>query len=259
MASLEVTRAVVEEGETYDGKIIPEKKSEINRPVRLHPNSRVQGGVYGETVEITEATATGSVMAADAIEIDAGEVQGEVGSPGKVTGTDCTVYGTVTGKRVRLTDSVVYGNVVGQSVILEDCLVVGTVSTDRKLVLENTLCYTFTAEGETTVDGGSIVLPQAEVEGSITFQTPLTVTGLGELDANDADMPALDDGDLVRVDGTTNVTLAPRILNLEKVTDRLEELEAALQEVVATTDKDDVPPASELFETLGVEGGPTDL
>lgn len=250
MADVEATRAVVEEDETYDGKIIPTEQREINRPVRVRPGATVQGSIYGESVTVTESRVDGSVMASDAIELAGGEIDGEVGTPGKVTGNDATVFGTINAKRIRLTDTVVYGNVVGKEVILEDSLVVGIVTTDDTLRLEESVCYTFQSTGAVSIEASSIVLPQAKVEGEIDFETPLAVTGLGELEVLDSSVPTMDNDDLVEVNDGTYLSLAPRILNLEKVTDRLDELERELKQVVTATEREEVPAADDLMGVL---------
>jgi hypothetical protein len=257
MASIEKTRAVVDAGETYDGKIIPTVQAEIDRPVRIKSDATVQGSVYGATVSVQDGTVDGSVMASEAAEIEGGAVHGEVGSDGKVTGTGATVHGTITGKRVRLTDSIVYGNVVGSDVILEDCVVIGIVTAERELVAEGSLCYTFKSYGEATLDDLSVVLPQAILEGDVRFESSVAVTGLGELETGAADeggdLPTMDGTDIVEVAGETYLSLSPRILNLEAVTDRLDELEATLERVVTATSRDEIPPATELLATLGVD------
>lgn len=255
MASIETTRAVVEAGETYDGKIIPTKQAEIGRPVRIYEDATVQGSVYGETVTVEGGIVEGSIMASEGAEFDGGTVHGEVGSDGKVVGSDVTVHGTVTGQRVRLTDAIVYGNVVGTDVVLENCAVIGIVTAERELVAEGGLFYTFKSYGRTKLDDASIVLPQAMLEGELELATPLTVTGLGPLETGDgdADMPTMDEEDIIAIEDSTYLSLSPRILNLEKVTDRLDELEGALQEVVTASSRDEVPPARELLEVFGVD------
>jgi cytoskeletal protein CcmA (bactofilin family) len=243
MAHIEQTRAVVEAQETYDGRIFPAEQAEIDRPVRLRANATVLGSVYGRTVETDpNATVEGSVMAADAVDLDGGHVGGELGTPGKVTATDARVDGTVTGTRVRLTNCIVRGNVVGSEVILEDCVVLGIVTADRALTISDSLCYTVRADGETTVDGLTVVLPQAIMNGAIDLQSPVAVAGLGSIEvASDDDerLPEMDENDVYEQDGARYLTLAPRVLNLEKVTDRLSELEDAVMTAVDDTSDDD--------------------
>ena len=253
MATIEKTRAIVEEGETYDGKIIPTAQAEIGRPVRIYDGATVEGSVYGETVTLEGGTVEGSIMGSESVEFDGGSVEGEVGTDGKVVGSAATIYGTVSGKRVRLQNSIVYGNVVGADVILENCLVIGIVTAERKLIASGSLVYTFKSYEETKVDSTSTVLPQAVVEGEIELATPVTVTGFGELELPDARLPTMDEDDLISVDESTYLSLSPRILNLENVKDRLEELEEALQSVATATSADEVPPARELLATLGVD------
>ena len=257
MASIEKTRAVVEQGETYDGKIIPTVQAEINRPVRINSGATVQGSVYGATVSVQGGTVDGSVMASKGAELEGGTVRGEVGSDGKVTGTGASVHGTITGQRVRLTESIVYGNIIGSDVILEDCVVIGIVTAERKFVGERSLCYTFKSYGEATLDGLSIVLPQAILNGEVRFESPVAVTGLGELETEagdgDGSLPTMDETDILEGNNETYLSLSPRILNVEAVTDRLDELEETLELVVTATSRDDIPPAAELLATLGVD------
>lgn len=258
MAHVEKTRAVVEADETYDGRIFPAKRDEIERPVRINEGSTVQGSVYGETVEgSTGATVEGSIMASESVELEGTSVHGEVGTPGSVVGTDSRVEGTVTGQRVRLVDCVVRGNVVGADVILEDCVVLGLVTADRSLTIEDSLCYTFRSRGETTLEAATLVLPQAIADGPLTLETPVSVAGLGQLDlaGSEESIPEMDADDLHEQDGTTYLTLAPRILNLEKVADRLEELEDGILATVDDTSSEDGTDLSvdDVLDMLDVE------
>lgn len=253
MASIERTRAIVEAGETYDGKIIPTIKAEIDRPVRIYEGATVEGSVYGETVTLEGGTIEGSVMGSESVEFDGGTVHGEVGTDGKVVGSEVDIYGTVTGKRVRLQDAVVMGNVVGADVILENCAVIGIVTAERSLIVEDGLCYTFKTYGQTKLSDAATVLPQAIVEGELELSTPVTVTGLGELELEEQTLPRMDETDIIDVNDSTYLSLSPRILNLEKVTERLDELEEALQRVVTASSAEEVPPADEMLEILGVD------
>lgn len=254
MAELDKTRAIVTEGEAYDGDVIPTEKAEISRPVRIKRGASVSGGVYGETVELfPEADVAGSVMASDAVEFDGGRVRGEVGTPGKVTGERAVVHGSVTGTRVTLSNCVVRGNVVGTNVILDDCLVVGLVSAEKELRLSNTLCYTFKSYGESYLDEASVVLPQAIADGGTRFRSPVEVTGLGQLELEEGDRPLLTEEDAVEQDGTTYLSLAPRLLDLRKVTDRLSELEDRLDELVGGELEDEDEALASYLETLAVD------
>jgi len=259
MSHIEQTRAVVEAEETHDGRIIPAKQAEIDRPVRLRANSTVFGSVYGGTVEADEnATVEGSVMASDGIDLEGAHITGEVGTPDKVTATDAHVDGTVTGKRVLLSDCVVRGNVVGSEVILEDCVVLGIATADRSLTVENSLCYTVHAEGEAIVDELTVVLPQAIMKGAIDLQSPVAVAGLGSIDVEsdgdgDGRLPEMDADDLYEQGDTTYLTLAPRILNLQKVTGRLSELEDAVMTAVDDTSDGAEMSVEDVLERLKVD------
>lgn len=246
MTHIEQTRAVVEADETYDGTIIPSEQAELDRPVRLQAGATVEGSVYGATVEAAaDAAIDGSVMAAESVELDGAHVGQEVGTPGKVVATDSRVDGTMTGKRVRLVDCVVRGNVVGANVILENCVVLGIATAERSLTIEDSLCYTFRGQQETELSNATVVLPQAIADGPLTLGTPVAVAGLGRLeltegdDESDAALPTMDADDRYEQDGTTYLTLAPRILNLEKVTDRLAELEEGVMAAVDDTSGSD--------------------
>lgn len=268
MSEIERTRAVIEAGETFDGKVIPTVKAELDRPVRIREGATVQGSVYGATVETdADATVEGSVMAADAVELEDGHVHGEVGTPGKVVGNDATIEGTVTGKRVRLTDCVVRGNVVGTELVLENCVVLGIVTADRSLAVEDSLCYTFRSHGDTQLDATTTILPQAICDGPVELASPVAVAGLGELDvtAHEGDEPSEDDAagrlpemtaeDLYDRGDATYLTLAPRMLNLEKVTERLDELERAVLGAVDDTSDEGASERSvaEVLSALDVE------
>lgn len=245
MAHIEQTRAVVEAQETFDGKIIPTVRAELDRPVRVRDEATVQGSVYGETVETyPESTIEGSLMASESVELEGGHVYGEVGTPGKVIGTQARVDGTVTGKRIRLTDCVVRGNVVGTEIILENSVVLGIVTAERKVAMEDSLCYTFRAHGETALKEVTTILPQAICNGTLTLETPVSVAGLGELDIGsnetngeqtDAEgrLPKMTQADLYEQGETKYLSLAPRVLNLSAVSDRLEELERGIRSAVS--------------------------
>ena len=262
MAHIERTRAVVEADERYDGRIFPTERAEIDRPVRVNSGSTVEGSVYGNAVEVSEgAMIEGSVMAAESVELEGGRIDGEVGTPGRVLASDSRVSGTVTGQRIRLTDCVVRGNVVGDDVVLENCVVLGIATADRSLAVEDSLCYTFRSRGDAKIDGGTIVLPQAIADGRIEFETPLSVAGLGELDlstgerAEDGSLPSMDEDDVYERDGTTYITMAPRVLNLEKITSRLDELERGIMAAVDDTTGPDAETmdVDDVLALLGVE------
>lgn len=257
MAHIEQTRAVVEAEETFDGKIIPTSKAELGRPVRVREGGTVQGSVYGETVETaTESAIEGSVMASEAVELTGGRIHGEVGTPGKVVGEDTRIEGTVTGKRVTLRDCVVRGNVVGTDVILEDCTVLGIVTADRKLELSESLCYSFRSQGKTVLDEVTLILPQAIADGDVRFESSVSVVGLGSLDVDTEDddetnrLPQMTEADLYEQDGRQYLTLSARILNIEKINDRLNELEEGV--LAAVDDTTDDEPGMNVSDVLGL-------
>lgn len=241
MAEIEKMRAVVNEDEVYDGAIIPSEQASIQRPVRIREDATVKGSVYGTSVSAeTNTTIDGSVMADESIEVTDGTIEGEVGTPGKVVCENTHIKGTVCGKRTRLSGCIIRGNVVGTEVILENCIVLGLASADRALTLENTLCYTFRTEDSVSVDEAMTILPQAVIGGELEIESPVQVAGLGELDTDgSAKVPEMTEEDLYEQDGTQYLTLAPRILNLNKIQDRLQELEEEIMTTIDNTDDED--------------------
>lgn len=257
MADIEETRAVVDADETYDGKIIPTQQTAIDRPVRIREGATVQGSVYGTSVSTNpDASIDGSVMASESVELSGGHVKGEVGTPGKVVCNDARIDGTVTGKKVRLQGCVVRGNVVGTDVILEDSVVLGIATADRKLIIEDSLCYTFRGLDEVRVDGAITVLPQVIVSGDFELQSPIRVAGLGELEVEEQNrLPKMTEDDLYTEDGSKYLTLAPRVLNLSKVQDRLTELENGIMDIVNdTSDEETATSIADLLERLDIDG-----
>jgi cytoskeletal protein CcmA (bactofilin family) len=262
MARIDDARAVVESGETYDGRIVPTARAELDRQVRIRDEATVLGSVYGDTVETSpRSEIEGSVMASEAVELDRSRIHGEVGTPGKVVGAGSRVDGTVTGQRIRLTDSVVRGNVVGDNVILENCVVLGLVTAEENLLIENSLCYTLRGLGETYLEDTTTVLPQAIVDGQVELETPVTVAGLGTTDVavdsgTDGEaLPTMDESDLYESGKTGYLTLAPRILNPGTIDARLAELERGIMGAVG--DLGDAGAVdltiAELLDRLGVD------
>lgn len=237
MADIEETRAIVSADETYEGKLIPTQRAELDRPVTIHENATVTEGVYGQDVTISEGvTVDGPVMAKESVEFTGGTVAADVGTDGKVIGERATIHGTVTATKVTLEECVVYGNVVGQDVVLEECLVLGVVVGERSAELRDTICYTFKSFGEGVFKQTKIVLPQAVADGSVTLKTPISVLAIPDnLLDDERDGPArLTRHDLAEHDGTQYLTLAPRLLQLSAVRDRIEAIEDLFTGVVVS-------------------------
>lgn len=257
MADIEATRAVVEPAETFDGPIRPSRQTDLGRSVRLRADATVKGSVYGDGV-IAESgvTVEGSVMApeGDGIELTGTTVTGDIGTPGRVVCEDSRIDGTVTGTRVRLSDCTVVGNVVGDEVIVEGGTVLGIVAAERSVELHDTTCYTVRSRDTTTLDDVSLVLPQAIVGESVTLETNVTVTGLGRVEVEPDEpprLPRLTEADVYEDDDTTYLTLAPRIMNLDRVTDRLASLEETVTDAArAVYDESDHPNVDETLDLL---------
>lgn len=255
MAEIDATRAVVEADETFDGSIRPSRQTDLGRPVRVRADATVEGSVYGAEVTVDSgATVDGSVMAPDGVELTGATVAGDVGSPGRTVCEDSRIDGTVTGTRVRLSGCTVVGNVVGDEVIVEDCRVLGIVAAEQSLDVHRTTCYTVRSRGETTLEDVSLVLPQAVVGEPLTLETPVTVTGLGRVEVDPEEpprLPRLTEADLYEDEETTYLTLAPRIMNLDRVTDRLASLEETVGDTArAVYDESDRPDIEETVSRL---------
>lgn len=235
MASIDRTRAIVQDGETYEGRIVPTERAEIPRDVSIGEDARVTGGAYGD--EITVAAGgriEESVLASTSIDAQECVFGGEIGTPGKIEASGIEVRGSVTGTHVSLSDSVVWGNVTGTEVHLEDCVVLGIVAAEKTLSLAKTTCYTFKSQTSATVEDASVILPQAIVNDSLELQTPLQVLAfeIGDETVDAVEDVELDRGDLVTQEGTRYLTLAPRVMDLSRVRDRIDDLESFLAEAV---------------------------
>lgn len=232
MADLSDTRATVDEGEVYDGKIIPTVQSEIDREVTVGPDAVVTDGIYGDEVTVERgARVEASLMGSTGVELERCEVYGDVGCDGRITATDAYAHSSISGTTLRLQDCVVRGNVVGTNVRLENCLVLGIVAADRELVLEDSLCYTFKAIGGGECTGTQVLLPQAIADPSFTLADPISVVGL-PISNDDATEIQLDDDDRVQYEEQTYLTITDRVLDLDGIEDRIDTLEAMLRDAV---------------------------
>ena len=239
MSKIEETRAIVGPEETYEGSVIPTRQAEIERPVTIHEGAVVEEGVYGETVTIESgATVDGPVMAKQAVEIDGGTVNGDVGTAGRVSVESATVNGTVVGSRLRLVDATVIGNVVASEAILENCTVIGTVVGEQRLRMASTTCYTFKSYIDGEFEDVAVMLPQAVVDGSVSVDSPVEVRSIRRKAqfADRDDVPTLTEDDCHTVEGTTYLTLVPRLLDVSHVEERIDHLESFLRAIVRAQD-----------------------
>lgn len=236
MSDITNTYAVVEAGEEHPGDILPTEQAALDRDVTVDPGASVRGSVHGASVTVEEdATVGGVVMATNDVTVDGGTVGGEVGTPGSVEATGARLNGGATGHHVSLTDCVVLGSVVGESVELTDCLVLGVVGARERLEVTESTCYTLNATGRTELSGVDLVLPQALVGSSLTMAGSVRVVGLR------SDPVVLTETDHVEQEGRHYLTLAHRLLNLERVEGRLETLESTLERVLVSEDLADAP------------------
>ena len=232
MAELSDTRAIVEDGEHYDGQIIPTVQSEIDRDVTVGVDAIVTDGIYGDEVTVESgARVEASLMGSTGVDLTECEVYGDVGSDGRITANDAYIHSSVSGTTIRLQNCVVRGNVGGTNVRLENCLVLGIAAADRELVLEDSLCYTFKALGGGECTGAQVLLPQAIADASFTISDPISVIGL-PISNDDAAEIELTDDDRIEYDEQTYLTIADRVLDLEGIESRIDTLEAMLREAV---------------------------
>lgn len=255
MAEIETTRAVIGEGEHYDGTVMPTVQAELNRTVDVKTDARIDGSLYGASVTIAEESVVdGSVMASEAVELEGGRIEGEVGTPGRIVGEKATVIGSVTGTRITLDGCLVRGNVIGTEVRLTNCVVLGLVTATRRLTLEDSHCYTFRSTGETALDGATIVLPQAVADGEVRLETPVIVAGFGRVELDDDRIyPEMTEADLLEHQDTTYLSLAPRLLNLERVADRLDALQAEIVAAAVADGSDDDGVLESVLDDLNVD------
>ena len=236
MTDITNTYAVVGADEEHPGDLLPTDQAALERDVTLDPGASVRGSVHGASVTVGEdASVGGVVMAGKDVTVAGGTVGGEVGTPGRVEATDARLNGGVTGHHVTLTDCVVLGSVVGESVELTDCLVLGVVGARERLEVTDSTCYTLNATGRTELSSVDLVLPQALVGSSLTMAGSVRVVGLR------SDPVPLAEGDHVEQEGRHYLTLAHRLLNLERVEARLETLESTLERVLVSEELADAP------------------
>jgi hypothetical protein len=232
MAELSDTRAIVDESELYEGQIIPTVQSEIGRDVTVGADAVVTDGIYGDEVTIESgARVEASVMGSTGVDLQDCEVYGDVGSDGRITASDAYAHSSVSGTTNRLQNCVIRGNVVGTTVRLENCLVLGIVATDRELVLEDSLCYTFKALGGGECTGAQVLLPQAIADSSFTLTEPISVVGL-PISNDEATEIELTEDDRIKYEDHTYLTIADRVLDLKGIEDRIDTLEAMLRDAV---------------------------
>lgn len=238
MAMMEETRAIVEEGETYEGSVYPTRRREIDRPVRVGPRGRVEGGIYGSSISLEqEAVVSGPLMASETIEIDGASVLGDAGTPGVVEATDAIAGNSLTGTKVTVENSVVWGNVIGEDVRVRNSFVLGLLVGRDHLAVESSSCYTLKATGETRLSDVTVSLPQAQVGSPLELETPVEVGTLAEAEAVGEGDAALTEEDLVIQEDDRYLSLVPRVLNLDEVENQLRTNEARLQSLVEAAEK----------------------
>lgn len=245
MTELTDTFAVVESGDAYPGDLIPTEQAALDREVTVEADATVEGGVYAEDVTVA-GEVEGSVLASNGVDVEGGTVGGEVGSSGGITVTDARVEGGVTGTRVTIRDSLVFGDVVGEHVTVEDSLVVGIVVGASTLEARETTSYTLSGRGTTTLTDVSVMLPQLTTGESLTLETPVEVLGLPTKEDVE-----LTEADVVQRDGERYLTLAPRILDVDPLSEHLDDLEAGLREVLVD-ERDASRSRGEVLDVLGL-------
>lgn len=267
MTTVENDRAIVESDETYRGSIRPAERAAIDRTVTIESGATVTGGVYGTDVTVErDAVVEGPVMASNSITLSDATVTADVGTPGKLQIDGGRIYGSVNGTRSQIQDCVILGNAVAEYLELTDSTVLGIAVGESELDLRASCCYTFKCFEKARIDESSILVPQAVADGRLELHSPVIVLPFDAERLPTDRLPAelVADGHLQLTrdqlheqDGTTYLSLVPRLLDARPVEDRMDDVEAVLKEaVLAATRESDV--AAEIDEAwirskLGVE------
>jgi hypothetical protein len=149
-------QAVILEDETYSNSIIPSLRKEMWRRIELHGDTRVLGGIFGETLLV----GPGNVFVRDAaylrdhirIQVKPGShswFNSVVSARNTIDKARCparTRFSTdVHAKAINLNNAIVYGNIVCSEAILEDCVVLGGVYAQDQFEVGNSVLGTFEA------------------------------------------------------------------------------------------------------------------
>ncbi len=246
------TRCIVSGREP--GGILPGVRSEMWRDLYLRPGADIEGGVFCNRLHVEggPVRVRGAVYAREAIEItcrpgeDAEGATVEFGSvvttPDSIMvdekcGTRVRFLADVMAGRVRLRNSWVRGNVAARNGIIGESVVLGAVLCDGTLSLRDVIVGSFKAASVNLQPEIALLDPFASTSERPRIGTRVRCLGLAGLRAllagedTVSGIVDLTDEDFVQVvesmrEGARQVwmlTLAPRILDLEKVQDRIRE------------------------------------
>lgn len=206
---------------------------EVGTPGKIvATDSRVEGTVTGKRVRLVDCVVRGNVVGANIIL------------------ENCVVLGIVTAKRSLTIESSLCYTFRGQqeTELSNATIILPQAIADGSLTLETPVAVAGLGRLELGTDDDSDNTDQSKEPGSTSFEELKSEyekkkqqdnTGEGNEGASKAELPAMDAADRYDQDGTTYLTLAPRILNLEKVTDRLAELEDGVMAAVDDTSGSD--------------------
>ena len=134
--------------------ILPQKASEMNRNIKIQGNVVIEGGVFGNTIDIENGPATfkGAVYVERELHIlneakDAVTFEKAVASSDSVNAlitSGKAVFGAdINAVSVKLKNCFVAGSIFGSEIYLENSVVLGGVFGTKKLTLQNTVTGTF--------------------------------------------------------------------------------------------------------------------
>lgn len=252
------TRCVVSGREP--GGILPGLRSEMWRDVYLRPGADVEGGIFCNRlhVEGSPIRVGGAVYAREAIEITCrpGEGSGDglvefksaVSTPDSIVvdekcKTRVRFFADVMAGRVNLRNCWVRGNIAARNATIEESVVLGSILCDSHLSARNAILGSFRVRSADLKPEVALLYPFASATERPAMSSrvrSLSVASLQDLFGGSEAVSGivdLQDDDLAQVaassdDGPMRIwllTLAPRILDLERAKDRLTENHSLLR------------------------------
>lgn len=179
------------------GAILPQKIAQLTRNVIFEGNTRVEGAVFGQNIQIRggDVEIQGAVFAQKEFYIS-GDVKGEVkmmksvGSAGSITarasGCRTKFCSDVNGKSVTLCNAYVAGSIYADEVMLENCVVIGGVFATQEAELNNCIVGTFNTPRVSISGTIQLLLPSA-----FTIEPPIVAPDSRMYNLSLVDMGAL--------------------------------------------------------------------
>ncbi|OKY77367.1 MAG: N-acetylglucosamine-1-phosphate uridyltransferase [Candidatus Methanohalarchaeum thermophilum] len=237
MARKDETGVIIEENENYETKIIPTKHSEINRKVKVKNNATIEGGIYGKKIEINnQARVKGPLMAKKSVQLRGGKIDSDIGSIEKTEIKEASIIGTVISKRINIKDSIIYGNLIGSRVIIKNSVVLGNIISKKELNLKKTTCFTFKSKEKSEIKNVELILPQAIINGEYELKSNVKIISINK---NGKDTyPELGQEDIYKHEGNRYLTLSNRIMDLTKVTKKMNNVYEAIEKLISKDPKE---------------------